>query len=65
MSLPYQDIPWHQFDQGAEKIKGLRIGLLLEAGCGMAVEPEIRAAVEHAAACSSGPGPWWRQCVPS
>src|SRR5262249_412148 len=36
-------------DQGAEKLKGLRIGLLLEAGCGLAVEPEVRAAVEHAA----------------
>lgn len=49
MNLPYQDIAWQQFDQGAEKLKGLRIGLLLEAGCGLAVEPEIRAAVEHAA----------------
>jgi aspartyl-tRNA(Asn)/glutamyl-tRNA(Gln) amidotransferase subunit A len=49
MSLPYQDIPWQQFDRGAEKLKGLRIGLLLEAGCGLAVEPEVRSAVEHAA----------------
>jgi aspartyl-tRNA(Asn)/glutamyl-tRNA(Gln) amidotransferase subunit A len=49
MNLPYQQIPWHQFDQGVEKIKGLRIGLMLEAGCGLAVEPEVRAAVEHAA----------------
>ena len=49
MSLPFQDIPWLQFDQGVEKLKGLRIGLLLEAGCGLAVEPEVRAAVEHAA----------------
>src|SRR5512133_3308477 len=49
MSLPYQQIAWDQFDRGAEKLKGLRIGLLLEAGCGLAVEPEVRAAVEHAA----------------
>ena len=49
MSLPYQDIPWQQFDRGVEKLKGLRIGLLLEAGCGLAVEPQVRAAVEHAA----------------
>ena len=49
MSLPYQDIAWTQFDKGAEKLKGLRIGLLLEAGCGLAVEPEVRAAVENAA----------------
>jgi aspartyl-tRNA(Asn)/glutamyl-tRNA(Gln) amidotransferase subunit A len=49
MSLPYQDIAWTAFDQGVGRLKGLRIGLLLEAGCGLAVEPEVRAAVEHAA----------------
>ena len=49
MSLPFQDIAWAKFDQGTDKLRGLRIGLLLEAGCGVAVEPEIRAAVEHAA----------------
>jgi aspartyl-tRNA(Asn)/glutamyl-tRNA(Gln) amidotransferase subunit A len=49
MSLPFQDIAWSQFDQGVDKLKGLRIGLLMEAGCGLAVEPEVRAAVEHAA----------------
>jgi aspartyl-tRNA(Asn)/glutamyl-tRNA(Gln) amidotransferase subunit A len=49
MNLPWQDIAWQQFDQGVERLKGLRIGLLLEAGCGLAVEPEVRAAVEHAA----------------
>ena len=49
MSLPFQDIPWNRFDAGTGKLKGLRIGLLLEAGCGLAVEPEVRAAVEHAA----------------
>jgi aspartyl-tRNA(Asn)/glutamyl-tRNA(Gln) amidotransferase subunit A len=49
MSLPFQQIAWEQFDVGAEKLKGLRIGLLLEAGCGLAVEAEVRSAVEHAA----------------
>jgi aspartyl-tRNA(Asn)/glutamyl-tRNA(Gln) amidotransferase subunit A len=49
MSLPFQDIAWGEFDQGIEKLKGLRIGLLLDAGCGLPVDPEIRAAVEHAA----------------
>jgi aspartyl-tRNA(Asn)/glutamyl-tRNA(Gln) amidotransferase subunit A len=49
MSLPYQDIDWAGFDKGAQKLKGLRIGLLLEAGCGLAVEPEVRGAVVHAA----------------
>lgn len=49
MSLPPQDIPWADFEVGPEKLRGLRIGLLLEAGCGLAVEPEVRAAVEQAA----------------
>jgi aspartyl-tRNA(Asn)/glutamyl-tRNA(Gln) amidotransferase subunit A len=49
MNLPWQDIAWGAFDQGAGKLKGLRIGVLLEAGCGLAVEPEVRAAVEQAA----------------
>ncbi|HYF40988.1 MAG TPA: amidase, partial [Ramlibacter sp.] len=49
MSLPYQEIAWGSHDQGAAKLQGLRIGLLLEAGCGLAVDPAVRAAVEHAA----------------
>ncbi len=49
MSLPDQAIAWNRFDVDAEHLKGLRIGLLLEAGCGLAVEPEVRAAVEDAA----------------
>jgi aspartyl-tRNA(Asn)/glutamyl-tRNA(Gln) amidotransferase subunit A len=46
MSLPPQRIEWQQLERD---IKGLRIGLLLDAGWGLAVEPEIRAAVEVAA----------------
>jgi aspartyl-tRNA(Asn)/glutamyl-tRNA(Gln) amidotransferase subunit A len=46
MSLPYQAIEWQQLDRD---IKGLRIGLLMDAGWGIAVEPEVRAAVEAAA----------------
>ena len=49
MSLPAQDNAWGTFDQGVERLRGLRIGLLLEAGCGLGVEPEVKAAVEHAA----------------
>ena len=49
MSLPYQDIAWSQFNKGAERLRGLRIGLLLDAGCGLPVEPEVKAAVERAA----------------
>jgi aspartyl-tRNA(Asn)/glutamyl-tRNA(Gln) amidotransferase subunit A len=49
MSLPAQDIDWDDFDVGTGLLQGLRIGLLLDAGCGLPVEPEIREAVEHAA----------------
>lgn len=49
MSLPAQDIPWDTFDQGEGKLRGLRIGLLMEAGCGLPVEPEVRDAVQRAA----------------
>jgi aspartyl-tRNA(Asn)/glutamyl-tRNA(Gln) amidotransferase subunit A len=49
MSLPAQDIDWASFDAAADHLRGLRIGLLLDAGCGLAVDPEIQHAVEHAA----------------
>ncbi len=49
MSLPYLPIAWGQFDRGVDILRGLRIGLLMEAGCGLPVEPEVRAAIEHAA----------------
>lgn len=46
MSLPHQAVPWLQLDRD---VRGLRIGLQLDAGWGQAVEPETRAAVEAAA----------------
>jgi aspartyl-tRNA(Asn)/glutamyl-tRNA(Gln) amidotransferase subunit A len=46
MSLPYQAIEWQRLERN---VKGLRIGLLMDAGWGLAVEPEVRAAVEAAA----------------
>ena len=49
MSLPPQDVAWQQLDCGLERLRGLRLGLLLDAGCGLATEPEVRAAVESAA----------------
>jgi aspartyl-tRNA(Asn)/glutamyl-tRNA(Gln) amidotransferase subunit A len=49
MSLPAQDTTWTDFDRGAECLKGLRIGLLLDAGCGLPLDAEIRGAVESAA----------------
>lgn len=52
MSLPPQSIDWSKYDlgdQGVQRLRGLRLGLLLDAGCGLPVEAEVRAAVEHAA----------------
>lgn len=49
MSLPAQDIEWSSSEVAVDFLKGLRIGLLLDAGCGLAVEPEIKAAIENAA----------------
>ncbi len=49
MSLPPQQIAWSELNQAVERLRGLRFGLLLDAGCGLPVDPEIRAAVEQAA----------------
>jgi len=46
MSLPVQQIDWTNL---TTDLKGKRIGLLLDAGVGMAVEPEVKAAVEATA----------------
>jgi len=46
MSLPHEDLPW--LDLGID-IKGLKIGLMMEAGIGLPLDPEVRAAVERAA----------------
>lgn len=46
MSLPPADIVWQDLEIDP---KGMRLGLLLDAGCGLPVDPETRAAVEAAA----------------
>ena len=46
MSLPAQRIDWHDLERD---VAGLRIGLCLDAGCGLPVEPEVAAAIEAAA----------------
>jgi Asp-tRNA(Asn)/Glu-tRNA(Gln) amidotransferase A subunit family amidase len=46
MSLPYQDLPWTDLDCDP---KGLRLGLMMEAGVGLPLDPEVQAAVENAA----------------
>ncbi|HVQ03887.1 MAG TPA: amidase [Burkholderiaceae bacterium] len=46
MSLPYQAIEWTRLQR---EVKGLKLGLHLDAGWGLAVEPEVRDAVVAAA----------------
>jgi len=46
MCLPPQEIAWGELER---EPRGLRIGLQLEAGIGLPVEPEVRAAVARAA----------------
>jgi aspartyl-tRNA(Asn)/glutamyl-tRNA(Gln) amidotransferase subunit A len=46
MSLPYQDIDWSALDLD---MRGLKIGLMMDAGWGLPVEPQVHAAVEAAA----------------
>ena len=46
MSLPFQDIAWMKL---ARDVKGLRIGLQMDAGWGLAVEPEVATSVLAAA----------------
>ncbi|MGB3879226.1 MAG: amidase [Diaphorobacter nitroreducens] len=49
MSLPAQPIDWLRLAPGTQHLRGLRLGLLLDAGCGLATDPEVRAAVQAAA----------------
>jgi Asp-tRNA(Asn)/Glu-tRNA(Gln) amidotransferase A subunit family amidase len=53
MNLPPAELPWHDL---AGDVRGLRIGLLQDAGAGTAVEPAVRAAVEAAAALFAAGG---------
>jgi aspartyl-tRNA(Asn)/glutamyl-tRNA(Gln) amidotransferase subunit A len=46
MSLPPTPIAWTKLER---ELRGLKFGLLLDAGCGLAVEPEVRDAVTAAA----------------
>ena len=49
MSLPFTPIEWDKACDPVRPLRGLRIGLLLDAGCGLAVDPEVREAVAAAA----------------
>ncbi len=45
-ALPPLTIAWEALDRG---IEGLRVGLMLDGGCGLPPDPEVRAAVTRAA----------------
>ena len=53
MSLPRQSCDWLALDRD---VTGLKLGLLLDVGCGLAVEPQVRAAVEAAARAFAAAG---------
>jgi aspartyl-tRNA(Asn)/glutamyl-tRNA(Gln) amidotransferase subunit A len=53
MALPYQDLPWLDLDRD---VKGLKLGLWLDAGLGLPVQAEVRAAVEAAATAFAAAG---------
>ena len=45
-SLPPSDLPWLDL---ATELRGLKLGLMLDAGCGLPLDPEIRQSVTAAA----------------
>lgn len=49
MSLPAQAIAWERCAVPVEHLRSLRLGLLLDAGCGLPVAPEVRQAITTAA----------------
>ncbi|WP_418317505.1 amidase [Piscinibacter sakaiensis] len=53
MSLPWQEIAWQRLERDP---KGLKIGLWLDAGFGLPLDAEVRAAVETAARLFEGAG---------
>ena len=49
MALPHEAIAWDDWDASVAHLRGLRIGLLIDAGCGLPVDREVRDAVLRAA----------------
>ncbi|WP_010507439.1 amidase [Komagataeibacter europaeus] len=47
-SLPYADIDWDSYYRGMD-VRGLKVGLMLDAGCGLELDDEIRVAIENMA----------------
>jgi aspartyl-tRNA(Asn)/glutamyl-tRNA(Gln) amidotransferase subunit A len=56
-SLPFQPLAWADLASDPQPIlRGRRIGLLLDAGWGLPLDPEVRIAIEGAAAWAAGAG---------
>ena len=56
-SLPYHPLAWADLASDPQPIlRGRRIGLLLDAGWGLPLDPEVRTAIEGAAAWAAGAG---------
>jgi len=49
MALPPQYIAWEQLDASPDLLRGLRLGLLLDPGCGLPVDPQVAQAIGQAA----------------
>jgi Asp-tRNA(Asn)/Glu-tRNA(Gln) amidotransferase A subunit family amidase len=56
MSLPFEAIDWANWDTPISQLDGVRIGLLLDAGCGLPVDAEVQSAVLRAARLFEGAG---------
>jgi Asp-tRNA(Asn)/Glu-tRNA(Gln) amidotransferase A subunit family amidase len=61
MSLPWQDIAWGAFDI---EVRGLRLGLLMDAGWGLPAEPAVAAAVRAAARAFEAAGATVEEIAP-
>jgi aspartyl-tRNA(Asn)/glutamyl-tRNA(Gln) amidotransferase subunit A len=61
MSLPYQDLPWLDLDID---IRGLKVGVMMDAGVGMPLDPEVRACIEAAVALFAAAGAQVEEVVP-
>jgi Asp-tRNA(Asn)/Glu-tRNA(Gln) amidotransferase A subunit family amidase len=55
MSLPYQELPWRQLDGD---VRGLRLGIMADAGCGSPTDPQVAEAVLRAARIFEAAGPF-------
>ena len=63
MSLPAQDIDWQRLAPGLERLRGLRLGLLLDAGCSLDLDDGCAPPWRPQPGCSSRPAPSSSPCA--